>query len=59
MLALSRKNKEKIIILCPNGETIVIQAVECHTNKVRLGVKAPLNYKILREELLERAKDVS
>jgi carbon storage regulator len=47
MLVLSRKNGEKILI----GDNISITVVEIDHNKVRLGIEAPREVPIYREEL--------
>ncbi|MGI8980212.1 MAG: carbon storage regulator [Pirellulaceae bacterium] len=47
MLVLSRKVGETIII----GDAIQLTVVAIHNNRVRLGVTAPLDISVLREEL--------
>ena len=47
MLVLSRREGEKIII----GDSIVITVVRGGTDKVRIGIDAPENVRILRSEL--------
>ena len=49
MLVLSRKSGERILI----GDDIVIQAVRIGPNSVRLGISAPRDIPIVREELEE------
>lgn len=49
MLVLSRKSEESLII----NDEIEIKVIEIVGDKVRLGVEAPKNYKILRKELLQ------
>jgi len=49
MLVLTRKLNEKILI----GDGIVVTVVELRGGKVRLGVQAPVDVKVLREELKE------
>lgn len=49
MLVLSRKPEESLII---NGD-IEIKIIEIAGDKVRIGVEAPKNYKILRKELIQ------
>lgn len=52
MLVLSRKYDEVIHI----GPDITITVVDIKDNKVRLGINAPADVKILRAELLTGAK---
>jgi carbon storage regulator len=47
MLVLSRKEGERIII----KENIIITVINCRGKKVRLGIDAPADVEILREEL--------
>ncbi|MCH2179988.1 MAG: carbon storage regulator [Mariniblastus sp.] len=47
MLVLSRKESEKIKL----GDEIVITIVRVSGDRVRLGIQAPANMLILREEL--------
>ena len=47
MLVLSRKEGEKLRL----GEEILITVVKVGTDKVRLGIQAPSNLLILRDEL--------
>ena len=49
MLVLSRKLNEKIII---DGE-IVVTVVKIDRNQVRIGIEAPRDITILRDELIE------
>lgn len=48
MLVLSRREGEAIVI----DEEITITVLELHSNFVRLGLDAPNNVKILRDELV-------
>jgi carbon storage regulator len=48
MLVLSRKLGEKIYI----GDNICITVVDIDRGKIRLGIEAPRDVKIFREELL-------
>lgn len=48
MLVLTRKDDERIYI----GDDIIITIVKTGRDSVRIGIDAPANYKILREELL-------
>lgn len=47
MLALTRKKGESIII----GDNIVIKVLEVNGDKVRLGIEAPSDITIYREEI--------
>lgn len=47
MLVLSRKVGERLVI---DGE-IVVQVLEVDRNRIRIGIEAPPEVKILREEL--------
>jgi carbon storage regulator len=48
MLVLSRKIGEKIVI----GNDIVVSVVSMGANKVRIGIEAPDQIRIMRSELL-------
>jgi carbon storage regulator len=51
MLVLTRKPGERIQV----GADIVVTVLEAVGNKVRIGIDAPENVRVLREELFERA----
>jgi len=50
MLILSRKPEERILI----GDDIVVTVVKIGANTVRIGVTAPKDVRILRQELLPK-----
>jgi carbon storage regulator len=52
MLVLSRKRNESIII----GDNIVVTVVEIRSDKVRLGIQAPLDVPVHRREVYEAIK---
>jgi carbon storage regulator len=52
MLVLTRKAGERIVI----ADQIVIEVVEIMGGRVRLGIQAPSDVTVLREELLHREK---
>ena len=51
MLVLSRAVNEKIIITLPNGDLLKITIVELRRGKVRLGIEAPREIPVHREEV--------
>lgn len=48
MLVLSRKIHQRVMI----GDDIVVEVVRIGPNNVRLGITAPDNVNVMREELL-------
>ena len=52
MLVLTLKGNEKVLI----GNEISITVVEIRGNQVRLGIKAPAGFVVLREKLAGKAK---
>ncbi|MCW8896367.1 MAG: carbon storage regulator CsrA [Sulfurimonas sp.] len=55
MLVLSRKADESIIL----GEDIIIKVISIEKGVVKLGVEAPKNVSIVRNELFEDLKDAN
>jgi len=55
MLVLSRKQTERIRL----GESIVVTIVRVSGDKVRLGIEAPPEVVVLRDELDEQSKNPS
>ena len=53
MLVLTRQTNERILI----GEHIVIEVREVRGNQVRIGIEAPKDVPVVREELLGRQPD--
>jgi carbon storage regulator len=53
MLILSRRVNEKIII----GDDIVVSVVEVRGDQVKLGIEAPRNVKVYREEVFDAIQD--
>lgn len=55
MLILSRRQNESIIITNNAGKPITeITVVKIDTNQVKIGINAPVDYKVWRKELYER-----
>ena len=52
MLVLSRKKDEKIII----GDNITLMVIEIRGDKVRLGIEAPKEVSVHRQEVYEAIK---
>jgi len=48
MLVLTRKNNQRIMI----GNDIAVTVLECRGDRVRLGIAAPIEVPVHREELL-------
>lgn len=53
MLLLFRKIGETIYVDTPDGSEIKIVVIALYQNGVKLGIKAPENFNIYREELLK------
>ncbi len=47
MLVLSRKQNERIRV----GESVVVTVVRVNGDKVRIGIEAPADMRVLRDEL--------
>lgn len=52
MLVLSRKRDERIVI----GDNIVITVVEVRGDKVRLGIEAPSEVPVHRQEIIDATR---
>jgi carbon storage regulator len=52
MLVLSRKKDEKIVI----GDNITLMVIDIRGDKVRLGIEAPRDVTVHREEVYEAIK---
>jgi len=52
MLVLARKIDESIII----GDNIVVKVISIENGVVKLGIDAPKNISIIRDELIEEVK---
>lgn len=54
MLVLSRKIREAIVVTCPDGTRLGITVVRFGKNSVGIGIDAPKEYIINRDEMQER-----
>lgn len=52
MLVLSRSNNESLTVTTSSGEVIEFRILDNRKSLAKVGVKAPLNCKIVRNELL-------
>jgi len=53
MLVLSRKKSQRILI----GDNIAVTVVQIGNGTVRIGIEAPRDVNVIRDELLEIAQD--
>ena len=53
MLVLTRRPGETLIIELPTGEQVEVTVLNVNRNQVRIGLDAPEQVQILREELHE------
>jgi len=53
MLILTRKSNEKIFI----GDDVVLVVLGIENNRVKLGIDAPSNISILREEIVDDSRN--
>ncbi len=53
MLVLARKKEEGIYI----GDDIIVRIVEIQGNQVRLGIQAPKDVRIIREEIVQIVRE--
>jgi carbon storage regulator len=55
MLVLSRKEKERIRL----GDSIIVTVVHVSGDRVRIGIEAPPDVSVVRDELKPRQSDLS
>lgn len=53
MEQISRKENERIVIRTPQGDVVITVVLICNRNRVRIGIEAPKEVKIIRSEKLE------
>lgn len=59
MLVLTRKEGESIVLYLPDGGEVKIRLFKCNNSQVSIGLNAPSEIDIIREELLEIASESS
>lgn len=57
MLVLGRKLNETIVMTTAQGERIVVELLQLRADRIRLGIQAPEEVKILRGELALREEE--
>lgn len=55
MLVVTRKKGQRVLI----GDNVVVEVRQIHSNEVRIGIEAPLETPIRREELEPLLRDLS
>ena len=55
MLVLTRKSQEGIIVTL-NGKDILIRCLSCTQGRMRIGIEAPQEVRIRREELRDKPR---
>lgn len=53
MLVLGRKTDERIFLTMPDGRNITIVVTEIHPDKVRIGIEAPRDVVIVRDNAVK------
>jgi len=53
MLVLERKEDESLIITTPDGDVIEIHLLTARGGRSKLGIMAPMEYEVVRNELLD------
>lgn len=53
MLVLSRKKRESLRLILPDGREVVIQVTALNESRVRLGFEGPDDVIVLREEVYQ------
>ncbi len=55
MLVLTRKSGERIVI----GDRITVTIVKCHNGRVSIGIEAPDEVNVVREEILSAFRSLA
>jgi carbon storage regulator len=59
MLVLTREPEERIALKLPDGQYIWVTLIEIRRGKARIGIKAPREVQIMREEIMPAGEAVS
>lgn len=51
MLVLTRRTDESFDIEVPGGDVITVRMLKCSPGRAKMGIEAPKEYKISRDEL--------
>ena len=54
MLVLTRKRNESAVLDLGDGRTVCVTVLEIRGTRVRLGIEAPRDINVVRDELLDR-----
>lgn len=57
MLIVTRRTDESVIIEAPDGSEIVITPCKCRTGRVKLGIVAPQEYVIRRDNMIQELQN--
>lgn len=56
MLILARKLRERIRFSLPGGDTIWVSVESIGSNTVKIGIEAPMDVEVMREELTKEGR---
>lgn len=60
MLILNRKRNQRIVLTAPDGQRIYVELTDVRGKKAAIGVEAPREYRVDREEVaLRREMEVA
>ena len=57
MLKLARREDESLVVISPTGEEIKILVMDAFDGFARIGIEAPSDYEILKEEFLVKTRE--
>lgn len=59
MLVLTRKDGESIKLTCVDGTEIIIRTIRIESHRVQIGIEAPENVQILRDDAIIKKEKVT